>query len=36
MVSCRLGVLAAGGFEVELLGEGGEEPGLPFGLAGEG
>ena len=35
-VGGRLGVLAAGGFEVELFGEGGEEPGLPFGLAGEG
>ena len=34
--SGRLGVLAAGGFEVELFGEGGEEAGLPFGLAGEG
>ena len=30
-----LGVLAAAGFEVHLLGEGGQEPGLPFGLAGE-
>ena len=28
-------VLAAGGFDVHLLGEGGQQPGLPFGLAGE-
>jgi hypothetical protein len=32
----RWSVLAAGGFEVELFGEGGQEAGLPFGLAGEG
>jgi hypothetical protein len=31
-----LGVLAAVGFEVELFGEGGEQAGLPFGLAGDG
>ena len=31
-----LGVLAAGGFEVHLLGEGREQAGLPFGLAGDG
>ena len=31
-----LSVLAAGGFEVHLLGKGGQEAGLPFGLAGQG
>ena len=31
-----LGVLASGGFDVHLLGEGRQQPGLPFGLAGEG
>src|SRR5216684_7387290 len=35
MAGAFLGVLAAGGFEVHLLGEGGEQAGLPFGLAGE-
>jgi len=34
MAGC-LGVPAAGGFEVHLLGKGREQAGLPFGLAGE-
>ena len=35
-VVAGLAVVAAGGFVVHLFGEGGEQPGLPFGLAGQG